>query len=323
MPSLCIALLMSLIPGQAAQETEAVETISRVRTMVTQEDPSPPSTFIESIEPTQAVSLNTAAEAQSVPVQLDDAVPLPNPAFVVAGDQGDVVLRPASGDPFFLGFASGTFSPKAGERFASEWRTLQLSPDSDARPTGHTYGFVMFSRRMTPERLEELGKLGCRVLGFHPHYSVKVALLPEAARDIAALPFVRWIGPAPRELKIAPQLREQIESAPGGESIVYINVFESDLSEASVPQSTPQPTTSEGGESNAPKESRSIWQTFGWQHQALEARGIEILEYVAAIRAFRARMPRSTIEEIASLDFVQYILPFRSELKPTSVPPRR
>src|SRR5689334_19057566 len=44
----------------------------------------------------------------------DDSVPLPNKATYTATAQGDVLVAPASGDPFFLGFAGGSYYPPAG-----------------------------------------------------------------------------------------------------------------------------------------------------------------------------------------------------------------
>ena len=50
-----------------------------------------------------------------MPAVLDDSVPLPVRPVVVASDRGDRVIAPASGDPFFLGFAAGNYFPPSGE----------------------------------------------------------------------------------------------------------------------------------------------------------------------------------------------------------------
>ncbi|MFG0319789.1 MAG: hypothetical protein ACF8XB_21135, partial [Planctomycetota bacterium JB042] len=45
--------------------------------------------------------------AAEVMVDLDDAVPLPVDSLVEPGSDGDVVVRPATGNPHFLGFVAG------------------------------------------------------------------------------------------------------------------------------------------------------------------------------------------------------------------------
>ena len=48
------------------------------------------------------------------------------------------------------------------------------------------------------------------MIGFHPHYTQKVALSAEAVPRLAALPFVRWVGLAQEWQKLAPGLEEQL-----------------------------------------------------------------------------------------------------------------
>ncbi|MEQ8767519.1 MAG: S8 family serine peptidase [Planctomycetota bacterium] len=240
-------------------------------------------------------------------IVLDDSIPLPTPAVRRKTPSGDLLVSPAQGDPHFLGFLSGRFTPRPDERIGAELRSPRAADD---RPTGHAYAFVMFSKRITEERIDHLRALGCRVIGFHPHYSLKVALHAEAAPDIAALPFVRWVGPMPTALKRSPRLAAQA----GDRLDVWVSVFESDLTEASIRQPVAAPRTRRGGAALSPErseaQSAAIWQSLGWQHRALEAEGAEILEYVDGIRAFRARVDREDIPHVAGLDFVQFIEPF-------------
>ncbi|MFT4539949.1 MAG: hypothetical protein ACI841_003888 [Planctomycetota bacterium] len=49
------------------------------------------------------------------PVELHDSIPLPTPARVKAGAKRDTVIEPASGDPYFLGFAAGPYDPDPSE----------------------------------------------------------------------------------------------------------------------------------------------------------------------------------------------------------------
>ncbi len=251
--------------------------------------------------------LNTDGGAPGfAPAVLEDAVPLPIRATYRTTPAGDVQVAPAQGDPHFLGFTGGDYRPPVGEQLASD---LLAVTGLLQRPSGQTYAFVMFSRRITPARVAQLEALGCRVLGFHPHYSLRVALHPEAAAEVAALPFVRWVGPMPAASKLSPRL-----ASATGRVDVYINVFESDLNDASVRQPVARPVTRGGGATLSPEtfdaQSAAIWQSFGWQHQALEAERVEILEYLDGIRAFRARVDQRDLAHLTELDFVQHIEPF-------------
>jgi hypothetical protein len=70
----------------------------------------------------------------------DDGVPLPNPPQWKAGERGDELVAPASGDPFFLGFANGRHYPPALERIDPLLAQAAVSLPSDGRPTRETYG---------------------------------------------------------------------------------------------------------------------------------------------------------------------------------------
>ena len=150
---------------------------------------------------------------------LDDSVPLPIPAVVQANDAGDRVLEPASGDPFFLGFAAGKHYPPAGERVDPLLEAALAREFADGRPERVSWGFVMFSKRITPARLDALRLAGARVIEFHPHYTMKVALGADALARIAALDFVRWVGVPRAAQKVHPLLAAQVTRAQPGERL--------------------------------------------------------------------------------------------------------
>jgi hypothetical protein len=130
--------------------------------------------------------------APAIPAETtDDSVPFPEPATFRAADGGDVLVEPAHGDPYFLGFAAGAYRPAADERIDPELAAIVASLPLDGRPQARTYAFVMFQKRMTAERFQILADLGAAVVDFHPHYCVKVALVPEALDTVAGLDFVR------------------------------------------------------------------------------------------------------------------------------------
>jgi subtilisin family serine protease len=246
------------------------------------------------------------------PAVLDDSVPLPVAPVVSPSDGGDQRVAPASGDPFFLGFAAGDYYPPPGELLDPLLLASLPARYDDGRPAAETYAFVMFDKRITAEREQELADLGVRVLAFHPHYTLKVALPLSALESVAALDFVRWVGVARPWQKVHPRLAQELQGAGDSALDVYIDVFDSDLGSASVPMSTPAPSLIRPGgaiESGPDSPRAATWRSNGWQQRALEAQGVEIVEYVDSIRAFRAHMLPAALEPLLALDFVQFVEP--------------
>jgi hypothetical protein len=254
----------------------------------------------------------TIGVARFVPVELrDDSVPLPNPPLYEVGDAGDREVAPASGDPYFLGFAAGKHFPPAGERLDPELAQIVATLPRDGRPEARTYAFVMFSKRMTEERVRELESLGAKVIEFHPFYTLKVSFDPARIDQLASLDFVRWIGAVKTWQKLHPDLSARLGETQAGETIaVHINVFESDLCAdstrvlvAPAMESDPDGVTKRGNpEADA-------YDTFanGWQHKALAELGVEVGAWTESIRAFEALVPRERFEELLALDFVQFV----------------
>ena len=180
-----------------------------------------------------------APPAEFVPVgplesELEDSIPLPIRAVVEASDAGDRVVQPASGDPYFLGFAGGAHYPPAGERIDPLLEAELARTHADGRPQDMTWAFVMFEKRITDARLDALRAAGARVLEFHPHYTMKVALGREALARVATLDFVRWVGLPRSQQKLHPALERQLADAQDGALLdVYVSVYDSDLCAAS------------------------------------------------------------------------------------------
>jgi hypothetical protein len=267
-------------------------------------DPHPPS-FNELVTDVEMIEGSTA--------ELDDLPPLPVPEVVEPGPGGDVVVAPASGDPFFLGFVAGSHYPAADERIDPALLAAVRAQYDDGRPADETYAFVMFSKRITESRKALLADLGVRVLEFHPHYTLKVALPPLAIDAVAALDFVRWIGAAQSWQKVHPMMESFVaERRPGAPIECYVNVFDSDLNEASTwraigtaEYNTPDGVVQVADSEYAPK----AWMSNGWQQRALQSMGIDVREYVDSIRAFRVLLQPESIEQLVGLDFVQFVEP--------------
>lgn len=242
---------------------------------------------------------------------LDDSIPLPVAATGVVGEGGDVRGDDASGDPYFLGFIAGNHYPPEGERIDPLLIERAGAAYDGNRPSEETYAFVMFEKRITAERRAKLEQLGARVLGFHPHYTLKVALPPTSIDTIASQDFVRWIG-VPRDAqKVHPALTDLMAKGTGEPLEVWINVFDSDLGTDTVYESigTAAEADPEGEERAVQAEEANLCLSFGWQHTALAERGVEVLEYVDSVRALRCRVPAAEIPALVQLDHVQFIEP--------------
>jgi hypothetical protein len=250
----------------------------------------------------------------------NDDVPLPQPAVYAAGENGDVLVAPASGDPYFLAFAGGSHYPPAGERIDPLLLAQIQAQPLDGRPAHETFAFAMFSKRITPERIAQLEELGARVLGFHPHYTLKLAFPARSLDALASLEFVHWLGVPRAQQKVHPRLVHELALWPANRPVdMYVNVYDSDLCAASsftpvgtVGESAPGGVVSEGN-----SQARATQcQSNGWQQRALEAAGVEVLEYVDRLRAFRCRIVPAGIEPLVELDFVQFVEPdLRAQLE--------
>ncbi|MCC7013345.1 MAG: S8 family serine peptidase [Planctomycetes bacterium] len=239
-----------------------------------------------------------------------DAIPLPHPAVYAPGAEGDVLVTPASGDPFVLSFAAGSYAPPTSERIDPLLLQGASSQPLDGRPAVETFAFAMFSKRITPERIQALEDLGCRVLEFHPHYALKLALPVEAIDGVGALDFVRWIGVPRTWQKVQPRLASEVASWPAGRAIdVWVDVFESDANAASRSEPFGSVELAQAGEQvPGPESARSLrCMSNGWQQHALQAAGVEVLEYVDRLKAFRARILPQALEGLVGLDFVQFV----------------
>ncbi len=242
----------------------------------------------------------------------DDSIPLPVAAVIEASPLGDKQIEPASGDPFFLGFVAGKHYPPAGERIDPALLAQARSDYRDGRPTPETYAFVMFERRITPARIAQLEALGARVIGFHPHYALRVALPVTAIERVGALDFVHWIGTPRLWQKLHRQLVGELVLAPANRPLdVYISVFDSDMNAASTFTRNGFAQVGAPGNIKALDTTDNVggeaWMSNGWQQRALQAAGAEVFEYVDSIRAFRARVLPAALEQLTQLDFVQFV----------------
>ncbi|MCK6447310.1 MAG: S8 family serine peptidase [Planctomycetes bacterium] len=289
-----------------------------------------PSSDRTPVGPAVPAASNPLARALEVPVEpilgaheefaldenaLDDSVPLPIAAEYAPSANGpDVLVKPASGDPYFLGFAGGLYFPPKDELVDPLLASKLRADYADGRPTNETYAFVMFQKRMTRARVAALEAAGARVLSFHPHYCLKVALTAPELDAIAGLDFVRWIGVPRGAQKLHPKLAQAISELRSGDLLdVQISTFDSDLNVAST--TTPIGAIEAGGPDGVgAAQTKSVdgpvsVRANGWQQRGLEALGVEVGEWEELPRTFRARLHPSQLPLVTDLDFVQFVEP--------------
>ncbi|MCB9891405.1 MAG: S8 family serine peptidase [Planctomycetes bacterium] len=257
-------------------------------------------------------------EAHATPAdrpRLDDEVPRPVPARGIAGPNGDQILEPASGDPFFLGFIPGDFFPPAEERLAPELLALAERARSEGRPDDALYAFAMFAKRITPERILELEALDVRVLGFHPHHALKVTATFESLQELARHPAIRWVGPARTWQKVHPEVDLALQGMNPDDALeAYVSVFESDLNPSSISSTVPfgaTPTSPEGVTEVLPETANQprTWMSHGWQERALRELGVLVDAYLPEVTAFQVRLTRAQLERVVERDFVLFVDP--------------
>ncbi|HIF39776.1 MAG TPA: hypothetical protein EYQ74_01590, partial [Planctomycetes bacterium] len=183
---------------------------------------------------------------------------------------------------------------------------------SDSRPGEFTYAFVMFSKRMTEARLTRLEILGCRLLEFHPHYTIKVALSPLILTDVSVLPFVRWVGQAQDQQKYDPHLARELVQTGASRLNVIVNLYESDLNPDSI--GTPlgstvlvQPGVAPYGVEDMRNDDQRPrnWMSNGWMQRRLEEMGLEVQGYDPVTINIQGWIDREKLDSLVRLDFVQ------------------
>ena len=303
-----LGLLGTLAAG-AARESELTEAPTAAAASAEASTESDP------LRSSQEGEVLTGGEARFVPLPaLLDTPRLPEPPEYRDGEEQDELLIGPGGNPWFLGFAAGQYTPPVGERLDTLLAEVLAAPLTGARPAHDTYAFVMIAGRITPERVAALEGAGARVLGYHPQNCLRVALPTGAVEPIADLGFVRWVGVARPWQKLHPAFDAVLTGNSDANVEVYVSVFESDLTETSVrvPFGT-ESLVSPGGVEPAPARPAGQlgrWRTNGWQEAALEALGMEIDLFSARSSSFRGRLSEGLLGELVAFDFVQFVEPW-------------
>ena len=300
LPLLCAAMaLTALAPAQDRQEVQIPERATEL--------------------PARETVAGGEVREVALP-QLDDAIPVPNGGIrYVETESGTKEILPQDSDPFFLGFVAGKYYPPAEERVDPLLRAAAAAIPVD-RQQQVTFGFAMFSKRITEERLQVLRDLGATFLGNHPHYAAKLAFPAHSLDAIADLDFVRWIG-MPRDWqKVHPKLIDAAQRAGAEQELtVWINVYDTDLNDASTfdyigEGALVEPEQGVVGLARV-DQGAERWMTNGWKQAALTSKGANISEYSDSIQAFRAKLTPTELAAVRDLDFVLFV---ELDAEPTS-----
>ncbi len=238
------------------------------------------------------------------------ALPLPERARYTPGEDGDVLFADASGDPYFLGFAGAVYRPDPGERVDTGFfADLTQAPD-DGRPAPERFAYAMLGERVSAELAAELEAAGARVLGFRPHQAFSIAVTAEALPRVLAIDGVHWVGYARRSQKIHPHSTEAFVNLGESERApMVVSLFDGDVGQESRVETLAATEVAGPGERRVESPAGERWSSEGWQQRALEQLGIEVVEYMPSIRAFRVRMTMAELLAATERDFVEFIEP--------------
>ena len=160
-------------------------------------------------------------------------------ASPLAAQEIDEVLRFESGTVVELGTgADRGYSILTGDGRRSGWRSRDSlvrlrwaqfdpsvrSPVADWLPESGRLRVVQFETQILEEYVHALRGLGVDVVRVVPAQSVVANVPPHVERRLAALDFVRWVGPFPAEARLHPAMVSRLRDASAGAEDYVIQV---------------------------------------------------------------------------------------------------
>lgn len=204
------------------------------------------------------------------------------------------------GDPYRLSYVGGDYTPPAGERLdpalAAAWM---------GRTAGKTYGFIMFQGRISPAKMAAVEATGVRLGDFHTFNSYTAVIPFSAIPGLLRLEAVRWIGWARPWQKIDPELARAMASEGGAERFVFVDVYESDMTEKAV--SLPMHDGEEATEGQLHIRVPRVILPNGPIQAELERAGCKVVSYHDNLKVFTVRAPLAVVPRLAERDFVHFM----------------
>ncbi|MCC6672879.1 MAG: S8 family serine peptidase [Planctomycetes bacterium] len=215
-------------------------------------------------------------------------------------------------NPYVLAFQNGVLAPEPG-------LDPRLAARIQAEPSGSTFGFVMLQGRMLRERIVTLQQLGVEVLGAHTWQCVKARIPHAQVAALLRLPYVRWIGLATLEQKLAPDLARTLAGAPaaldageGGAARLHVHVslFASDLGPGAARELVPATVPAGGSQAERGASPPLLrWRTEGPVLGRLRALGFVDEGYDEPLRAYTGTATQAQLRQILADDAVLYAEP--------------
>ena len=181
------------------------------------------------------LALGCAAPFHRTPNQVANArlVPVENsPVLIACWEE-----TPASGTPqsyYAISLDGQTMATVRATSYALKLRQQEFDPvvrapalpvELVADASGHIY-IVQFVAQPLPEFRTAIEARGGTIYKFLPNHAYVVKMTPEVRDSVAALPFVRWVGPYHPAYRMEASLREQSRSAGLPAERFNIQVFE-------------------------------------------------------------------------------------------------
>lgn len=202
--------------------------------------------------------------------------------------------------PYALGFTSGSFTPTQplGDRLEAKVQEFN-TPGYEGK--NYTYGFIMITGLITPEKLQPIRDYGVRLFGYHSSHSYASKIPLNKVYEIVNLSYVRWAGYSTLEQKLNPGLIDILnnsnETQLNEEMIIAINIFEDDA-----PENYTEPTTKEEFEEFLNRKLE-----VGEQGKILEQHGVKLTDYYKSLKSYHGSASPAVIEQIIKLDFVLHV----------------
>ncbi|TAH34417.1 MAG: hypothetical protein EYC70_15865 [Planctomycetota bacterium] len=264
----------------------------------TQDPPAPPAAQATDGAP-------EVFDAVLMPFEPEQAGPGSWPGALPAGVESalDHGVQVAEGT---LAFASGVLRTGTG---------IQDTAWEIARARGSVHAFVQVAGRLRPELFERLHALGIRTFGVFPHQAIQAEIPASAFPALAAMPELRWVGVAPAQLKLHPNLRAELEQArPGAPIAAWVSLMGDDATEAAESARQPLAPVEFDGRSALPntrwepaRTPLSSIQTRGPLQRALQRAGVRVHYYRPNTRTFAVTATPEQLWALAERSEVHFL----------------